>query len=229
MPSPRRGMQRCIAAAAILALPAASHAGVLDFEDPALTGLYFAGESFEHGGFRFLQGLDAAIVDVGSALGPAAPGNNASQYYTSLNDGFLSITSLDGSAFSFAGFRGAFVPQTGASASPVPILLAAFGTTVDGSRYSTYFSLGDTTQTNASFAFQLFDAPADFSQFGNLRSLAFFTCAVGLGPICRTPAENQGQFALDDIRITAVPEPSPLLLLSAGLAVLAWMNRRLGR
>lgn len=229
MPSPLRRMRRCFAAAAILALPAASHASVLDFEDPELTGLYFAGESFEQAGFRFSQGLDAAIVDVGSALGPAAPGNNTSQFYTSLNNGFLRVASLDGSAFSFEGFSAAFVPQTSAASSPIALVLVALGTTVDGSRYSTYFSLGDTTQSSASFAFRLFDAPADFSQFGNLLSLEFFTCATGPGPVCRTPTENQGQFALDDIRITAVPEPSPFLMLSAGLAVLAWMNRRRSR
>lgn len=230
MPSFTRHRARCLAAAAILALPAtALQASVVDFEAPGLVGVYLPGESFEQGGFRFLQGLDAGVVDVGSALGASAPGNNAGQFYSSLNDGFLQITTLDGSAFRLDGFSAAYLPQTAQADNPPSIVLVALGTTMEGARYSTYFSLGDTTTGQASFPFLQFAAPADFTMFGQLRSLQFFTCVAGDGPICRSPAQNQGQFALDNLLITSVPEASPLLMLSTGLALLAWLGRRRSR
>ena len=40
------------------------------------------------------------------------------------------------------------------------------------------------------------------------------------------PAFNQGQFALDNINISAVPEPSTYMLMLAGLGALGALSRR---
>ncbi len=41
-----------------------------------------------------------------------------------------------------------------------------------------------------------------------------------------SPAFNQGQFALDNINISAVPEPSTYMLMLAGLGAIGMLSRR---
>ena len=75
--------------------------------------------------------------------------------------------------------------------------------------------------------FAVYGNPSDFARFGNLIEVQFFTCEV-IGNNCAITPGNNTQFALDDIRVTAVPEPGSCALLLAGLGCVAGMARRRG-
>jgi hypothetical protein len=228
-----KGFSRLACGAAIVAAtlaPLAAHAVIIDFEGEALTGLYFPDDSFTQNGFRMTQGFDAGIVDVGTGLGAAAPTNNTTQFYTNLNDGELIFTSLNGLPFSLNGFSAAFVPLLGSHAPAQVIGVVALATTMTGSVFGTAFGLGDTSSTTAGSPFLTFSNPANFAAFTNLKTLEFFTCAVVNGQVCTVPTQNNGQFALDNVNLTAVaapiPEPETTALMALGLMVLTAVARR---
>jgi hypothetical protein len=205
------------------------HATVIAFESPLLTGLYFPGDSFTESGFQMTQGFDAGIVDTAQALGNVAPTNNTTQFYTNVNDGDLTFTTLSGLAFSLNGFSAAFVPLEGSVAPAQTIGIVALATTMTGAQFGTIFGLGDTSSTSHGSPFLTFSGAANFASFTNLKSVDFFTCAIVNGSACTVPTQNNGQFALDNVNVTAVPEPETLALMSLGLLAIAAVRRRRAR
>lgn len=206
--------------------PLAAHATIIDFEGEALTGLYFPGDSFSQNGFLMTQGFDSGTVDVGTALGAAAPTNNNTQFYTNTNDGDLTLTSLNGAPFSLNGFSAAFVPLIDSHAPAQVIGVVALATTMTNAQFGTIFGLGDTSSTSKGSPFFTFSGAANFGAFTNLKSVDFFTCAVVNGAVCTVPTQNNGQFALDNINVTPVPEPETAALMALGLMVLTAVSRR---
>ena len=218
-------------AAAILAASFSPllHATIIDFEGDALTGLYFPGDSFTQNGFRMTQGLDAGFVDVGLGLAPVAPTNNATQFYFNSNDGDLLLETANGDPFSLNGFSAAFVPIANSNNPPQTIGIVALATTTTGQVFGTIFGFGDTSSATHGYPFLTFSSVADFGRFTNLRSVDFFTCAIVAGNPCAAPTLNNGQFALDNVNVTAVPEPETLALISLGLVAIAAVRRRRSR
>ena len=104
---------------------------VLTFENPALTGLYFAGDSFTEQGFRMTVDFDFGTVDSAASL-PAPTSGNGSQFYFQSNDGGLIVQREDGLGFNLNSFQYAFVPQNPASALATAIV--AFAQNMDGSQ-----------------------------------------------------------------------------------------------
>jgi hypothetical protein len=205
------------AAAAMLACAAFSAPTqamtLLDFEPPSLTGLYLAGESFEQAGYQMNVVYDAATVDVASGLGEAAPTGNASQFYTQLNEGALHLSRPDGMLFTMHGFDAAFVPLVPAAAGQTAIAVVA-----------TY---ADNTTDGFAWLFDRNFASynTDFNAYSNVKSLDFFACSFDGANVCTSPLQNNGQFAIDNISVTAVPEPSAAALLGLGLAALLLRRR----
>lgn len=226
-----RGFRRLAAIAALgaaIVCPLAAQATLIDFEDPLLTGLYFSGDTFSQAGFVMTQEFgDSGIVDRAQSLGAAAPTNNLTQYYANTNDGGLLLTSANGRPFSLDGFDAAFVPLIGSHATPQTLGIVAFATTATGATFGTIFGLGNTTSVTQGSPFLTFAGAANFGRFSNLISVDFFTCAIANGQACLLATQNNGQFALDNIRLTApVPEPETYALMMAGLAALSAVARR---
>ena len=212
-----------IAAAALS--PQVHAATVIDFEPPAPADLYPAGHSFTQNGYKMTVGFDFGIVDKAIALGDAAPSNNATQYYSQLNEGELILKREDGGLFSLDGFDAAFVPLIpAASGTTVMVAFATFG---DGSPQSgLFFVFAGSSSSHFPFANY-----SNFSVFTGVKQIEFFTCSFdGTNP-CLKPVQNNGQFALDNIHVTSapIPEPTTVALFSLGLVGLALSRRRSAR
>lgn len=200
----------------------------IDFNDPSLTGAYFAGDSFSQAGFLMTQQYDAGTVDTGAALGAVAPTNNTTQFYFNANDGDLLLSRSDGSAFSLDGFSVAFVPLAESRAPAQTIVIVAYATTMTGDVFGTYFGLGNTESTTGGSAFLSYADPLDFAPFTNLASVDFFACALTSSSVCAVATRNNGQFALDNVLVTAaaVPEPATFAMMVLGLLTLVLAGRR---
>lgn len=225
----RKGIRWLAAAIVAASFSPVLHATVIDFEGDALTGLYFPGDSFTQNGFRMTQGFDAGFVDVGTGLAPVAPTNNSTQFYFNSNDGDLLLQTVSGDPFSLNGFSAAFVPIANSNNPPQTIGIVALATTMTGAQFGTFFGFGDTSASNHGYPFLTFSSAIDFGKFTNLRSVDFFTCANVNGSLCTTPTKNNGQFALDNVNVTVVPEPETFALMSLGLVAIAAIRRRRSR
>lgn len=220
--NPKRLLGVAMAAAALCALPA--QADVISFEAAATAGLYFPGESFTEGGFVLTALGDFGIVDTAAALGNQAPIGNDTQFYFASNDGSLRVTSATGLGFNLEGFDVAFVPLDPPSLQTT--LLLARGTLQDNSTVLAGFAFPGNSSMGYSFAsYGLTSA----SGFTNLRQVEFFACSLVGNSLCSEPTNNNGQFAIDNINVSVVPEPGAALLLALGLAGVALRTRRAAR
>ena len=67
------------------------------------------------------------------------------------------------------------------------------------------------------------------TSFTGLQKVDFYACALVGGLTCTVATANNGQFAIDDIVVSTVPESTPALLLTLGLVGLGLRARRAAR
>jgi hypothetical protein len=237
-------LKTLVATAALIAA-GASQATIVDFEGAINTTNAPFAPSLTHGdeilnkGF-FIDALSnaaspnpgdlvGAILD-GSDLsstcaGITCPSNNSTTFMAGLNDGYFAIGSADGSPIRFGGFDASFIGAQGVALPAIPGRVRLQGVKLDGTNLFQTFNLTGPSSTGA-LSFKSFATSVAFSTtafqyvyfYGDVCNAAFTAC---------TPFINdQGQFAIDNISVTAVPEPSTWALMIGGLAAAAAVRRR---
>lgn len=219
---------------------APAYAGTIDFEDQLLTGLD-GNQSIESGGFRLTAG-DSPLAQFYGFTGAAGavyrgasgcgdtpcPAGNSSKFYAGLNDGSVTITSLDGPDFMFTGLDFGFL-------APTPGLPDGIWGQL---RLTGYLIGGGTIEAAMNFAGQ--NAGGDFMFKGwnmeyafartQLGSLNISACMYDDTGACVNsvdfPAMNLAQFAIDNLRVNDVPEPAAPALLMLGALGMALSARR---
>lgn len=169
-----------------------------------------------------LDGTAASSCDV-----IACPGGASGNYLAILNDGGLNFSRPDQVGFKLAGFDYAFMAPVAGLPDYQWGQLRLSGTLLNGKVVTTSLDFPG-QNANGDYQFQ----SASLAGFSNqvLLGLTFSACVYNESSVCvnslDTPAFNQAQFALDNINISAVPEPSSYLLLLAGLGGIALFSRR---
>lgn len=209
-----------------IALATPAMAFPIDFETVP-TNFYTTGESFTQASVNLAVQGGVGVVDTAAAFGPgsgldlAVPLGTQGKFYSGLNDGVLTLTSIDSSPFKLFSLDFSFIsPLTNLYAlGNVPGMLLMAYTAVGGNgSLSWNFGAAD---VNGKFTMNTLADPALTAP--SYLSVSFSACTFNGYGGCVAPNGNFNQFALDNI--SAVPEPTPVVL--ALTALVFGLGRRL--
>lgn len=234
---------RVVAIAAIVLSSSAAQATIIDFEQPvggpeAQNAPFLGhGDTFYQGDYFFSPFSNAPNAGPGDFVGTMidgrdlamcfsvlCPTNNPTTFYGSVNDGAMAFGRLDGQSFAVNGFDASFMGASGASFPAVSGLLRLQGFTSTGaSSYQTYQLAGP--DANGSFGFGSYQTSGTFAStmFQTMYAFGFACNAAGS---CSAFSTDTAQFALDNISVTAVPEPETTALFALGLIAMGAAVRR---
>jgi hypothetical protein len=224
-----RKLFNAVAIAAALCAAPASQAGVLDFETPIDAPFVFAGDILQMGSYYVegagTAGFVGAIGTSESCVGLQCPVNNATNYYSGLDDGYLFFGMLDGSAFTIGSLDASFIGAGLPTYPSVAALLYIAAFDAAGLVDEIYLPLAGPTGGNFNFA------TYDLTSFGGG---ALFTDVLIASYACDSAGncdrtQNQAQFALDNVvtidAVGDVPEPGTFALMGLGLLGLRSASR----
>ncbi len=229
--------------AAIAVSAGAAQAELIDFEQPVggpttpFAPMLTHEDVFLQGSYRFdtfsntanaqFGDLVGAMVngsDLSMCFGVVCPTNNASTFYGALNDGAMAFSRMDGQSFAVNSFDASFIGGMGASLPPVAGLLRLQGFTSTGATLSQTYQLGGLNDSG-SLGFASFNTSGAFAST-NFAQVFAFGFACNAGGTCNAFSTDRGQFALDNISVTAVPELETTAMFGIGLLAMAAAVRR---
>lgn len=231
----RRRFAPAVAAWAVALCAPAAHADVIDFETivnqsaQADGTIYIGGDRFTTGAWQAVV-ADSAYVqsfpDYQPGLAGATIGAQESaacvylacpwpisQYYAGLNDGSLTLSRADGGAFTIAGLMYGGIANEVEEGTGMPFgRLRLSGMTAAGAVLTAEADFPElhywsTWTLDAAFAGTVFTR------------LTIDACAYAPDGACINGGDllNASQFAIDNLQVSAVPEPSIAALLVTGL------------
>lgn len=167
-----------------------------------------------------------------SCLDGVCPRGNTSNYLEAYNDGIF-FMNHGGDKLTLSSFDAAFLAPAGVSlSSGTAAYLAIESDRSDGTYAVGIFALTGPSSGNTSFASYLAQNATIIGGSGTLTSgdvTSIYAYAYYCNPTtgsCNFGTSDRGQFALDNLSVSAVPEPSSWLLLAAGLGALGVASRR---
>lgn len=239
-PVAARGFHKLFGAAlvAAAAVAAPAHAGVITF-DGDYVGAIGGGDLWEEAGYGV--GFYANVPDggVGTLVGQvidgndsscdaqsmACPANTSGAYYGALNDSYLDIMYTAGAGFKLKSFDASFIggsPTLSSYPNP-PGLIRIQAFTATGSYLTQDFWLNGPTPTG--FKLNHFTTTGTFAKTTFVEALVFgYSCNTSGN--CSAFSTDKGQFAIDNITSTDVPEPATAAIIGLGLLGLGAARRR---
>jgi|GEM_PF-579345 len=240
----RHIIRKGLVVAAVMLGAMESQASVITFDDITDSGfaaslpLLGHGDEFYESGFWLETGsnqldalpgdLVAAIVDgadvANTCFSIVCPSNNPTHYFTALNDGYLALGLLNNQPFSINSFDASFVAAFGDLVPDTSLILKILGHKADGSGLlANDFELGGLEEGVLNFYSYITDPLFAAAQFDYVFFYGF--ACNNNDTTCTAFGTDKGQFALDNINLTAVPEPSALFLLGIGMVVMCLRRR----
>lgn len=191
-------------------------ANTVTFED---VPLYSNGPSFTSGGFNFSSPSFIGYVANGTYCTPACPDNGTQMFISGFGPSVLTMANATGRSFNLKSFDGAGTFNLNVSADPsladlIPKQIDIKGLRADGSTVSESFLIDRTSNADGRLSFTQFFANGSFS---NLVSVSFRSSGSAW--------DGDNGFTLDNIVTAAVPEPTPYVMLFAGLGLIGMMVR----